>query len=77
MTTMFYIEDLTKPCILIPVSSKLVEKYGSCVRLNICNWAVMEAPINVTQPNQKCVIKIKDKTMEFLQLSLIKHFLMY
>ena len=24
--TMFYIEDLNKPCILIPVSSKLVEK---------------------------------------------------
>ena len=50
MTTMFYIEDLTKPCILIPVSSKLVGKYGSYVRLNICNWAVMEAAINVTQP---------------------------
>ena len=45
MITMFYIEELTKSCILIPVSSELVEKYGSCGRLNICNWAVMEAAI--------------------------------
>ena len=45
MVTMLYMEDLNKTCILIPVSSKSVEKYGSCVRLNICNWTVMEAAI--------------------------------
>ena len=41
----FYMEDLNKPCILIPVSSKSVEKCGSCGRLNICNWTVIEAAI--------------------------------
>ena len=45
MITMFYMEDLNKPCILIPVSSKSVEKNGSCERLNICNWTVMEAAL--------------------------------
>ena len=45
MITLFYMKDLYKPCILIPVSSKLVEKYGSCGRLNICSWTVMEAAI--------------------------------
>ena len=45
MNTMFYMKDLIKPLILIPVSSKLVEKHRSCGRLNICNWTVMEAAI--------------------------------
>ena len=45
MITMLYMEDLNKPCILILVSSKSVEKRGSCGRLNICNWTVMEAAI--------------------------------
>ena len=36
MITMFYMKDLNKPGILIPVSSKSVEKCGSCGRLNIC-----------------------------------------
>ena len=45
MITMFYINDLNKPCILIPVSSKSVEKCGSCGRLNICKLTVMEAAI--------------------------------
>ena len=38
-------ESSDKPLILIPVSSKSVEKYGSCGRLNICKWTVMEAAI--------------------------------
>ena len=42
---MFYQKELCKPWILIPVSSKSVEKCGSCVRLNICKWTVMEAAI--------------------------------
>ena len=42
MITMFY-EIPYKPCILIPVSSRLVEKCGSCARLNICKRTVMEA----------------------------------
>ena len=33
--SMFYLEDLNKQCILIPVSSKSVEKCGSCGVLNI------------------------------------------
>ena len=33
--TMFYMKDLNKPCILIPVMSKSVEKCGSYGRLNI------------------------------------------
>ena len=45
MISMFYIKDLNKPCILIQVSSKSVEKCGSCGRLNICKWAVMEVAI--------------------------------
>ena len=45
MITMFYMKDLNKPCILIPVSSKSVEKRRSCARLNICKWTVMEAAI--------------------------------
>ena len=40
--TMFYMKDLNKQCILIPVSSKSVEKCGSCVRLNICKWTIMD-----------------------------------
>ena len=43
--TMFYMKDRNKPWILIPVSSKSVEKCGSCVRLNICKWTKMEAAI--------------------------------
>ena len=43
--TMFYMKDLNKPWILIPVSFKLVEKCGSCRRLNISKWTVMEAAI--------------------------------
>ena len=45
MITKFYMKDLNKPCILIPVSSKSVEKRRSCGRLNICKWTVMEAAI--------------------------------
>ena len=40
-----YMKELYKPCILIPVLSKSVEKWGSCGRLNICKWTVMEAAI--------------------------------
>ena len=43
--TMFYMKDLNKPVILIPVSSKSVEKLRSCRRLNICKWTVMEEAI--------------------------------
>ena len=45
MITMFYIKDLNKPQILIPFSSKSVEKCGSYGRLNICKWTLMEAAI--------------------------------
>ena len=45
MNTLFNMEDLNKPCISIPVSSKSVEKRESCERLNICNLTVMEAAI--------------------------------
>ena len=41
--TMFYMKDLNKPRILIPFSSKSVEKCGSCVRFNMCKWIKMEA----------------------------------
>ena len=41
MIIMYNMDDLNKPCILIPVSSKSVEKHGRCGRLNICNWTVM------------------------------------
>ena len=55
MITMFYVKDINKPRILIPVSSKSVEKRRRCGRLNICKWTVMEAAIlklsDVTQPN--------------------------
>ena len=45
MMTLFYMKDLNKPCILIPVSSKSVEKRRSCGHLNICKWTVKEAAI--------------------------------
>ena len=45
MITMFNMQDLNKPLILIPVSSKSVEKCGSCGHLNICKWTAMEAAI--------------------------------
>ena len=45
MITMFYMKDLNKSGILIPVSSKLVVKHRSCGCLNICKWTVMEAAI--------------------------------
>ena len=45
MIIMFYMKDLNKPWILIPVSSKSVDNCGSCGRLNICKWTVMEAAI--------------------------------
>ena len=45
MINMFLKKELCKPWILIPVSSKSVEKCGSCVCLNICKWTVMEAAI--------------------------------
>ena len=43
--TMFYMKDLNNRLILIPVSSKSVEKLRSCRRLNTCKWTVMEAAI--------------------------------
>ena len=45
MITIFFMKDLNKPCILIPVSSKSVEKCGSCWRLNVCKLTVMEVAI--------------------------------
>ena len=45
MISMFYMKELSEPWILIPVSSKSVEKYGSYGRLNICKWTPMEAAI--------------------------------
>ena len=45
MITVFYMKNLNKSCILIPVSSKSVEQCGSYGRLNICKWTVMEAAI--------------------------------
>ena len=45
MITALYMIDLNKPCILIPVSSKSVEKLRSCRRLNICKRTAMEAAI--------------------------------
>ena len=41
-----YKKELYKSCILIPVLSKSVEKWGSSGRLNICKWTVMEAAIS-------------------------------
>ena len=43
--TMFYIKDLNKSRILIPVSSKSVEKQRSCGRLKICKFTVIVAAI--------------------------------
>ena len=45
MISMFYIKHLYEPKILIPVSSKSVEKYESHGRLNICKLTLMEAAI--------------------------------
>ena len=45
MMTMYCMKDLNKPYILIPVSSRSVEKRRSCGHLNICKWTVMEAAI--------------------------------
>ena len=42
---LFYKIELFKPWILITVSSKSVEKWGSCGGLNVCKWTVMEAAI--------------------------------
>ena len=55
MMTLFYMKDLNKQWIFIPVSSKSDEKHRSCGRLNICKWTVMEAAIfglsDITEPN--------------------------
>ena len=45
MISMFYMKELSEPWILIPVSSKSDEKYGSYGRLNISKWTLMEAAI--------------------------------
>ena len=45
MISLFDMKELYLPWILKPVSSKSVEKYGSCGRLNICKWSIMEAAI--------------------------------
>ena len=45
MITMFYMKDLNKPCILIPVPYKSVEKRRRCGGLNICKRTVIEAAI--------------------------------
>ena len=45
MITMLYMKDPNKPCILISVSSELVEKRRSCGCLSICKWTVMEDAI--------------------------------
>ena len=42
---LFYEKELYKSWILIAVSSKSVEKWGSCGRSNISKWTVMEAAI--------------------------------
>ena len=41
----FYMKELCEPWVLIPVSIKSVQKYGSCGRLNICKLTLMEAAI--------------------------------
>ena len=41
----FYMKELYEPWILIPVSSKSVQKYGNCGRLNICKLTRMKAAI--------------------------------
>ena len=43
--TSLYMIDLNKLCIVIPVSSKSVEKVSSCRRLNIYKLTAMEAAI--------------------------------
>ena len=43
MITLFYMKDLNKQEILKSVSSKSIEKCGSCGRFNIFKWTVMEA----------------------------------
>ena len=43
--SMFYMKELSETWILILVSSKSVEKYGSYGRLNIYKWILMEAAI--------------------------------
>ena len=45
MISMFHMKELSEPRVLIPVSSKSVENYGSYGRLNICKWTLMEAAI--------------------------------
>ena len=45
MISMFNMKEPSEPRILIPVSFKSVEKYGSYGRLNICKWTHMEAAI--------------------------------
>ena len=45
MITVLYMKDINKPGILIPVSSKSVEKRGNCGHLNICKQTVMEVAI--------------------------------
>ena len=45
MISIFYMKGLSEPRILIPVSLKSVEKYGSYGRLNIFKWTLMEAAI--------------------------------
>ena len=77
MLSIFYKKELCKPLILIPVSSKSVERCGICERLNICIWNVIKVAIcrlsDVTQPNQICVIEIKDKpvdTLHYLKLNI-------
>ena len=42
---LFYLNELSEPWSLTPVSSKSVEKCESYGRLNICKWTVMEAAI--------------------------------
>ena len=43
--SIFHMKEIYERWILIPVSSKSVEKYGNCGRLNICKWTHMEAAI--------------------------------
>ena len=45
MISMFYLKELSEPWILIPVSSKSVETYGSYGHLNMCKLTLMGAAI--------------------------------
>ena len=45
MISLFYMKGLSELRILILVSLKSVEKYGSYGRLNIFKWTLMEAAI--------------------------------